>query len=156
MISSQFTVPNSQKSPCRRRFWRWMKFNLVGAVGIAVQVGVLATLRSWLKVDYLLATGLAVEVAVIHNFFWHERFTWQDRPAGWLLRSLVRLAKFNVSNGGVSIVGNILVMRLLVGEFSLNYVVANMVGVVLCSLMNFLLGDKFVFSTEADPASIST
>jgi putative flippase GtrA len=133
-----------------------MKFNAVGGVGIVVQLAALALLRSWLKLDYLLATGLAVEVAVLHNFLWHERFTWADRPAARPFRSLVRMVKFNVSNGAVSIGGNLLVMRLLVGELELNYVVSNLLAIVVCSLVNFLLGDRFVFEAEARPATISS
>jgi len=58
---------------------RWCKFNLVGAVGIFVQFGVLFCFKSGLHFNYLAATVLAVEAAVVHNFFWHERFTWADR-----------------------------------------------------------------------------
>jgi putative flippase GtrA len=133
-----------------------MKFNAVGGVGIVVQLAALALLRSLFKLDYLLATGLAVEIAVIHNFVWHERFTWADRPAARPFRSLVRLVKFNASNGAVSIGGNLLVMRLLVGELKLNYVMSNLVAIVVCSLVNFLLGDRFVFEAEARPATTSS
>ena len=153
MNSSQFPVLSSQK---HRTFFRWMKFNAVGGIGIGVQLAALAVLRSGLKLDYLLATGLAVEIAVIHNFLWHERFTWVDRPAARPLQSLVRFAKFNLSNGAVSIVGNLVLMRLLVGEVKLNYVAANLIAIVVCSLVNFLLGDRFVFDAETKPASIST
>jgi putative flippase GtrA len=135
---------------------RWLKFNFVGCIGILVQLAALALLRSLLKLDYLLATGLAVEIAVIHNFLWHERFTWADRLAARPFRSLVRLVKFNASNGAVSIGGNLLAMRLLVGELKLNYLVSNLVAIVVCSLVNFLLGDRFVFEAEARPATIST
>jgi len=133
-----------------------MKFNAVGGIGIGVQLAALAVLRSGLKLDYLLATGLAVEIAVIHNFLWHERFTWVDRPAARPLQSLVRFAKFNLSNGAVSIVGNLVLMRLLVGEVKLNYVAANLIAIVVCSLVNFLLGDRFVFDVERGPAANST
>lgn len=54
---------------------RWLKFNAVGGIGIGVQLVVLAGLKSGLELNYLLATAVAVEVAVLHNFFWHERFT---------------------------------------------------------------------------------
>ena len=155
MNSSQFSVLSSQTKRTRT-FLRWMKFNAVGGLGIVVQLAALALLRSLLKLDYLLATGLAVEIAVIHNFLWHERFTWADRPAARPFRSLVRLIKFNASNGAVSIIGNLLVMRLLVGELKLNYVVSNLVAIVGCSLVNFLLGDRFVFEAEAQPTTIST
>ena len=122
--SSQFPVLSSQRDQ-NRTFFRWVKFNAVGGIGIGVQLAALAVFRSLLHFNYLLATALAVETAVIHNFLWHERFTWADRPAARPVQSLARLAKFNLSNGGVSIVGNLLLMRLLVGELHLNYVLAD-------------------------------
>jgi len=154
MSSSQFPVLSSQRDRSRT-FLRWIKFNAVGGIGIGVQLAALAVFRSLLKLDYLLATGLAVEIAVIHNFLWHKRFTWADRPATRPVQSLVRLAKFNASNGAVSIVGNLVLMRLLVGELKFNYVASNLCAIVLCSLVNFLLGDRFVFDAEAKPAAIS-
>ncbi len=128
---------------------RWLKFNFVGGIGIGVQLAALTILRSLLGLNYLVATALAVETAVIHNFLWHERFTWADRPAGRLVHSLARLGRFNVSNGVVSIIGNLLLMRLLVGRFRLNYVVANLIAITVCSLANFLLSDHFVFQRRS-------
>ena len=60
---------------------RWLVFNFVGAMGILVQMGILWGLTSGLHLRYLTATALAVEAAVLHNFFWHERWTWADRVA---------------------------------------------------------------------------
>jgi putative flippase GtrA len=152
--SSQFPVLSSQRDR-QRTFLRWIKFNAVGGVGIVVQVAALSVFRSWLKLDYLLATGLAVEIAVVHNFLWHERYTWADRRATRPMQSLVRLAKFNASNGAVSMVGNLGLMRLLVGEVRFNYVVSNLIAIVVCSLVNFVLSDRLVFDGEAKPAAIS-
>jgi putative flippase GtrA len=151
--SSQFPVLSSQRDQ-NRIFFRWIKFNAVGGIGVAVQLAALALFRSALHLDYLLATALAVETAVLHNFLWHERFTWADRPAAHPVQSLARLAKFNLSNGGVSIVGNLLLMRLLVGELHLNYVLANLVAIAVCSLVNFLLSDRLVFQPKADPCDL--
>jgi putative flippase GtrA len=153
--SSQSPVLSSQRDR-HRTFLRWLKFNVVGGIGIVVQLAALAVFRSWLKLDYLLATELAVEIAVIHNFLWHERYTWVDRPAARAMQSLVRLAKFNTSNGAVSMVGNLGLMRLLVGEVKFNYVVSNLVAIVVCSLANFLLSDRFVFEVVEKAAAAST
>jgi putative flippase GtrA len=140
-------VEKAKPSAARQTFLRWIKFNTVGGIGIGVQLAALAILRSWLKLNYLLATGIAVEIAVLHNFIWHERFTWADRPPLRLTHSLIRLAKFNATNGAVSMAGNLLLMRLLVGGFKLNYVLSNCVAIAVCSLLNFLLGDRFVFES---------
>lgn len=121
---------------------RWLKFNAVGAGGILVQLGALAVLKTGLKLDYLMATALAVEAAVIHNYFWHERFTWADRTSE---NSLARFAKFNLTTGLFSILGNVLVMRVFVGGAHLNYFVANLLTIATCSIVNFLVSDRFVF-----------
>ncbi len=121
---------------------RWLKFNAVGAGGIVVQLLGLALLKSVLQMDYLLATALAVEAAVVHNYFWHERFTWADRTGG---NSWVRFAKFNLTTGLSSILGNVLIMRLLVGGAHLNYFAANLLTIATCSIVNFLVSDRFVF-----------
>ncbi len=60
---------------------RWCKFNLVGVIGILVQFAALFFLKSVMHCNYLAATALAVEAAVVHNFVWHERYTWADRVA---------------------------------------------------------------------------
>jgi len=138
---------------------RWLKFNAVGAIGILVQLASLAVLAGLLKLHYLLATALAVETAVLHNFVWHCRWTWKERTRGraslgWLLGAL---ARFHVSNGLVSMLGNLLFMRLLVGQLHLHYMAGNMVSIALCSVANFLLSEWFVFrargSTGGSPPS---
>jgi putative flippase GtrA len=130
------------------QIWRWVKFNLVGGIGIGVQLVALALMRSGFHFDYLIATALAVEAAVIHNFFWHERFTWRDRPSSHARHSLTRFARFNLTNGAVSILGNLAMMRVLVGGLRINYVIANLTAVTVCSVANFLLSDRFVFEGQ--------
>lgn len=127
----------------KRLALRWLKFNLVGLIGIGVQLGCLALLKTWM--NYLAATALAVEVAVLHNFAWHERFTWKDRPGGTRER-LMRLLRFHVGNGAVSILGNVGLMWLLVSRLHMKRVlVANAIAIAVCSFLNFALGEWFVF-----------
>lgn len=54
-----------------RRFGR---FNLVGVIGIGVQIAALSLLTT-LGVHYVAATAMAVSLAVVHNFWWHRRWT---------------------------------------------------------------------------------
>ncbi len=103
-----------------------------------------------LGLHYMLATALAVEIAVLHNFCWHERWTWVERTrqspgVGLVLR---RLVGFNLTTGLVSIVSNLVLMRLLVGSFHLHYLVANVVAIATCSLANFLFSELFVFKAQ--------
>jgi putative flippase GtrA len=133
-------------------FNRWVKFNAVGAIGIVVQLVVLLMLKSGLHLNYLLATAVAVETAVLHNFLWHERYTWADRLGE---TRIYRFAKFNLTNGLLSIAGNLLLMRWLVGSLSLPYIWANIITILLCSFANFAVSHAFVFRNVTVPAAKS-
>ena len=126
---------------------RWLRFTTVGGMGIVVQLAVLAILKGLLAIDYLLATALAVEIAVLHNFVWHERWTWSERTRGRrrTLLLLERLLRFNVTTGMVSILSNLVLMRLLVGQVHLHYLLANLLTIAICSLANFVVSELFVF-----------
>lgn len=134
--------------PWRETGVRWLKFNAVGGVGIAVQFVVLLGLKAGFHLNYLLATALAVEAAVIHNFIWHERYTWADRSQPSWRNSLPRLMRFNLTTGAVSIIGNLGMMKMMVGVGHMNYLIANGIAIALCSLANFLVSDGFVFEEK--------
>jgi len=123
---------------------RWLKFNLVGAIGIVVQLGVLEALTAAFHLPYLAATALAVEAAVLHNFMWHEHYTWSDRRHRG--RILGRLLRFNATTGAISIGGNLLLMSLFVGEAHLPALLGNMLSIATCSVANFLVSDRLVFT----------
>jgi putative flippase GtrA len=123
---------------------RWGKFNLVGAVGMAVQLAVLALLEHCLPGHYLCASAAAIEVTLVHNFVWHQHYTWRDRRGDGAVTA--QLVRFHFSNGLVSMLGNLALMRLLVGEARMPVVAANSIAIVCCSIVNFLLGDRWAFA----------
>jgi putative flippase GtrA len=129
----------------RNHALRWLKFNAVGAMGIVVQLGVLTVLSSGMHLNYLAATALAVEAAILHNFVWHERFTWGDRTHLLHGGSIARLLKFNFTTGLFSIAGNLILMGLFVTVLGLHYLSANLLTIAACSLANYLVSDRAVF-----------
>jgi putative flippase GtrA len=138
---------------------RWAIFNAVGVIGFVVQLAVLTVLLH-AGAHYLVATVLAVEAAVLHNFLWHERWTWRDRtepppeadlndtalaPLGSDSGRGRRLVGFHLLNGAISLVGNLLVMQALAGGAGLPPVAANTLSVGICALVNFVASDRLVF-----------
>ena len=124
---------------------RWLKFNLVGALGIVVQMGAFALLFSALHLNYLAATALAVETAVLHNYVWHERYTWKHLPRGSARDVALRLARFHAGNGAISILGNLALMRIFVGSLHVQHYLASGLSIALCALLNFAASEWFVF-----------
>ena len=116
---------------------RWMKFNAIGMLGALVQLGILALLTHS-GVHYLIATAIAVETAVLHNYFWHVRWTWKGRGGS--------LWRFHAANGAVSLLSNLLLMRLFAEWLGIPVVAANVLAIGVTSLVNFLLGALWVFA----------
>lgn len=132
-----------------------VKFILVGGLGIIVQLILLKLFNKYLGWHYLLATLVAVELTILHNFYWHQRWTWQDRPVTKGMNQFFRVVRFNLSVGLISLVGNLLIMKVLVGFYGLPLVLANLLTIVGCSLANFLISHYFVFTTPTNSLKAS-
>ena len=120
-------------------------------MGIGVQMGMFALLFSVLHLYYILATALAVETALLHNFVWHELYTWKHLPRGGNREIAWRLARFHAGNGTVSILGNVALMRLFVGSLHLNHYLASGMAIGLCAVLNFAASEYFVFRPPTNP-----
>ena len=125
-----------------------MACSAVGLLGSFVHLGLLLLLTNWLKTHYLVATAVAVEATVIHNFLWHEHWTWVDRarlaPGGrW-----IRLLRFNLATGCVSIAGNLVLMQLYAGILDIPTPLAALCSIASCWLVNFVATDRLVFTSR--------
>jgi len=127
---------------------RWFVFNIVGLLGIFVQFSTLAMLVSIFRLHYLAATFLAVEVTILHNFHWHERWTWADRRRKAQDTVFARMVRFHLTNGIISIIGNMVLMTLFVENFSIGYLPANGLSIAICSIFNFFAGDRIVYCSN--------
>lgn len=133
----------------RSQWTRWGVFNVVGLLGFGVQLLALFLLKRVVGLDYRVATGCAVEIALLHNFVWHEHVTWADVISHSCGEAWGRLVRFHAGNGLISLVGNVAITWTLVRWAKIPYLIANSVSVVICSLLNFLVGDRFVFRLRA-------
>ena len=131
---------------------RWGRFNLVGAVGMVVQLALLAGLNRLASGHYLYATAAAIEITLLHNFVWHLRFTWRDRRHGASV--LGQLLRFHLSNGLVSMLGNLVLMRILVHGAHMPLLAANCVAVLCCSVVNFCLGNSWAFAARRQATAL--
>jgi putative flippase GtrA len=122
-------------------------FVTVGALGFVVQVAALALLTRIESVPYELATLVAVELSVVHNFWWHERWTWRDRTTArpGVLR---RLSRFQASAGFTSLPGNLVLTVFFVELLGIDALIANVFAVGLLGAANFVVLDRWVFGLK--------
>lgn len=124
---------------------RWPAFGAVAVLGFIVQLTALFVLVGWFEIAYLPATALAVELAILHNFFWHQRWTWSDRGTMSARQTMERLLRFNAGTAVTSITGNVVLMWVLVSALGLHYAIANTLAVLSLSIVNFVFYDRVVF-----------
>lgn len=152
--NSRFLASLGMTSSAGSAAQHFIRFNLVGVIGVAVQLALLALLTRAFRLNYLWATGLAVALTVLHNFAWHERFTFYDRLRSGAARTLravaARFLKFNLLTGLISIGGNVLLMHWLCGRARLPLLAANLLAIAICGVFNYLANDRLVFRKESN------
>jgi putative flippase GtrA len=123
---------------------RFLRFNLVGLLGVTVQLGTLTLLNRAFPRHYLLSSTLAVELTLLHNFAWHLHYTW---PQAEITRrsATSALLRFHLSNGLISLLGNLALMRLFVRAAHFPILLANALTIACCGLANFFLAHHCVF-----------
>jgi putative flippase GtrA len=131
---------------------RWIRFNGVGALGSGVQLALVALLVRAAGVHYLWATAAGIEAAVLHNFCWHERWTWADRQARSGSGIALRLIRFHAANAVISLAGSLMLTRALTGSLGADPIAANIVSILACGALNFGASEWLVFRRAAAAA----
>lgn len=124
---------------------RWFRFNAIGMMGTGVQLVVIFFLRTLFQLNYFIATMIAVQCSLIHNFFWHQRWTWKNSVSTGRRESFQRFLKFNSTSGTISMMGNLGFTSILVQAVHLPYLVSNILAIGGCNVLNFVLANNFAF-----------
>ena len=132
---------------------RPLAFLAVAAGGFLLQTVTVALLTHLSSVVPELATAIAVEIAVLHNFFWHERWTWGDRAASH--SRLRRFGAYQLATGSTSLAGNLVVVAAAVRLFSIEATSANVIAVVVMSVANYTIADRWIFPRAAVAAVVA-
>ena len=128
---------------------RFMKFGIVGASGVVVNLGVLYICQEFLFIaiqshDMRLNVSLAVAIffATINNFFWNRAWTWRDRFHHPDKHLLLHFGQYALACW-VGIVLQVLLTKLFVIYWY--YIIANAAAIVLASVFNFVVNNFWTF-----------
>ena len=115
---------------------RFLKYCLVGASGVLVNMGLLWLLTEVGGLFYLASAAISIETSIITNFTLNDRFTFPDRRARGLAPFLRRLGKFNlVSLTGLAV--NMAVLWTLTSMLGIHYLISNLVGIAAATMWNY-------------------
>ena len=122
---------------------RILKFAIVGASGVAVNLALLWLLTDVAGLFYIASAVISIEVSILTNFLLNEHWTFRDKRGSG--RMLSRGIKFN----GVSFVAmalNIAVLFALTQYTGLYYMLSELIGIGAGFLVNFFLNLKWTWT----------
>jgi len=130
---------------------RAVSFGLVGGFVALVGFVILYVLVEYFGLNKNLAYFIQAVVSIELNFFLNRSVTWRDRRGAGPGSFLGMWARFHLTR-----VVTVVLNQVLFGAFvyiGINYLVANGLCIVIVMIINFLVGDRFVFRSRSTAAS---
>jgi len=151
-MESPFKLRRRTLSLIRRIFSRrFLKFGTVGASGTVVNIGVLYGAQEFMfntvqstEIRLNLSLALAIFLATLNNFLWNRYWTWADRKQYHHLSLPAQFGQYSLACS-LSIILQIVFTNLLAPHFY--YQIANLIAIVVTSVLNFLLNDIWTFGS---------
>jgi dolichol-phosphate mannosyltransferase len=119
---------------------------VVGASGVIINMGLLWILKSFIGLDVAVSSPIAIEMSILSNFVLNDIWTWGDRHSRSFLG---RLWRYNLSIAGTAFGINYPVLLILDRFFNVNYLIANLSGIILGSIVNFVINHFWTYRKKS-------
>jgi dolichol-phosphate mannosyltransferase len=119
----------------------FVKFVVVGMIGVGVNEGLLIVLNKSMGVELLAAGAIAIEISILSNFVLNDLWTFKDRRTG---HAAVRLAKFNALMLA-GLVVNLAVLDAGTAYFGIDAAISNLVGIAAAFFLRYALSVKYAW-----------
>jgi dolichol-phosphate mannosyltransferase len=122
---------------------RLIKFGIVGASGVVVNVGGLYLFTEFVRIPYFIASVIAIELSILSNFTVNLLWTWRDRSQEGTLWT--KIARYHIGAGATAFLGNYLILIALTEFFGIHYMISNLIGIAVGTFSNYLINDLWTF-----------
>lgn len=125
----------------------FLKFAIVGGSGVIVNMGCFFILTRYagLKLEY--ASPIAIEISILSNFILNNIWTFRKRNTKVGLAS--RIFRYHLVTGLAGIV-NYGILLLLAKVFGVNDLIANLIGIMVGTFINFLLNSLWTWRIKVE------
>ncbi len=123
----------------------FMKYSLVGVSGVFVNLGLYLFLTRYYEISEVVAPLIAIESALISNFILNNFWTFGKRITHSRIR--VKFIKFHLVSG-LSALINYSVFLTLFLVFGLFDILANLIGIGLAAIVNYLINSNWTWKNN--------
>jgi dolichol-phosphate mannosyltransferase len=135
------------QSAAWREWRRVFKFGFVGITGIIVNQGLLILLKEYAGLSLPFASILAIQTAILNNFIWNDLWTFKEKSQQKLSSWWHRLLAFEAVSAGGALI-NFAVLNLMVLFLATDYQVANIIGILLGFVWNYMVNRRFTWTRK--------
>jgi dolichol-phosphate mannosyltransferase len=127
------------------------QFATVGALGLVVNQVLLWLLIDVLRVGHLLlAAAIATQGSTTFNFIGTESWVYGSRRVGGVMGVVRRFVAYDAINSTALLV-RLPLLQVLTAGMRMNYLVANLLTLVLLTVLRFLIADSVIWSNRILP-----
>lgn len=125
---------------------RLLKFGIVGASGVVINMSMLYLFVEYVKFPYFIASLIAIELSILSNFTINLVWTWKDRTNA--VSFWAKLFRYHIGVGVTAFVGNYLILIGLTEWFGVYYLLSNLIGIGVGTTANFIVNDLWTFKNS--------
>ena len=134
---------------------RFIKFGIVGGSGSVVNMGFLWLFTEVVGWYYLVSAVFAIALAMINNFIWNDIWTWRGRGKPGKQAFFIRMIKFCLVASLAGYVGNLGVLWILTHFFHLHYMISNIFGIAVGTIINYFLNNIWTFKPYEESSVVN-
>lgn len=122
---------------------------MVAWTGTVVNIFFLWLFHGHLEIPVLIASAMAIEIAILNNYTLNYFITWRDKVTpsiGGYFRLLIR---FNIIIASIDFVIRLSILYALVNFVGVNYLIADMIGMLITPFVKFTANHSIIFQETA-------
>ncbi|MCB0278879.1 MAG: GtrA family protein [Calditrichaeota bacterium] len=128
---------------------RFLKFFLVGAVGVLVNQGILILLHDYRHLSLSISSPVAIEFSILSNFLFNNNWTWKSSKSKSLFKRITNYHLVSLISGALNYA--VLLGLTMAGLF---YMWANLIGIAVAALLNFVLNHTWTFAESLNQSKL--
>ncbi len=120
----------------------FMKFAVVGGSGVLVNMGCFFVFTRYVGIRIEIASPMAIEISILTNFFLNNAWTFRKRDTRVGFGG--RILRYHLVTAVAGLV-NYLTLLLLANVFGIHDLIANLIGIILGTFINFFLNSLWTW-----------
>jgi dolichol-phosphate mannosyltransferase len=124
---------------------RFLRFGIVGAVGVVINMGFYTLLYDLVHIYDLIAGAIAIELSILNNFILNDRWTFRDRATKGWKTWFKRCLAFHLSSGLVAMLAQLLTLYVLTRFLGMWDKLAYLIGIGIGALANYIICNHLIF-----------